>query len=79
MKFPRIFQEGNVFYGTQEPFGCINIPLNLPGRGFTGISPEPKKSRGSSGPLWGLPIALCGPYGPVWALSGAGVKQGLVL
>ena len=29
-RFPKIFCEGNGFYGTQEPSGCTNFPQNHP-------------------------------------------------
>ena len=45
----------------------LGVPISLetlPGEGFTGIPPKPENPRGPSGPLWGLPISLCGPVAP---------------
>ena len=59
-RFPRIFHEGNVLYGTQEPFGCTDFPPNPPKGGFYRGFSQIRKPLGPPGPLWGLPIALCG-------------------
>ena len=61
-----MFCEGNGFIGTQEPFGCINFPLNPVGKWFYEDFPQTQKSLGPLGPLAELPIALCVAYDPVW-------------
>ena len=67
--FPGIFARGMVSMVPRDPSGVPIYPQNLPGRGFTGIPPEPKKSRGAPGPLGGLPFV------PLWA---CGLLQGSV-
>ena len=52
-RFDRIFQEGNGFHGTQEPFGCANFPPKpSQGRVLQGFGPTPK--------IPGGPLALHG-------------------
>ena len=48
-RFDRIFQEGNGFHGTQEPFGCTNFPPNPPRERFYRDFAQTRKSQG---PPW---------------------------
>ena len=64
-RFPRIFREGNGFYGTQEPFGCTNYCLNPPGAGFTWIFHKAESSWGPLSLLVGCLLPIGGlPSGP---------------
>merc|ERR1712023_141392 len=71
----RIFQEGNGFHGTQEPFGCANFPPNPPRERFYRDFAQPRKCQGAPWPSmvpcvvnpWYLGCPWVGPLGPLWA------------
>ena len=58
--FPAVFKRGMVSMVPRNPLGVPISPQTLPGEGFTRISPKSENPWGPPGPLWGLPIALCG-------------------
>ena len=60
-RFPGFFKRGMVSMVPRNPLGVPISPKTLPGRGFTGISPNPKIPGGPLGPLVGCLFALCGP------------------
>ena len=54
-RFDRIFQEGNGFHDTWEPFGCTNFPPNPPREVFYRDSPQTRKFQQAPLGAWWVP------------------------
>ena len=68
-RFDGIFQEGNGFYPTQEPFGCTNFPQDPPREGFYKDFPQTRKFQAAPrAPGW---VAYC-PFVGLWQIAGVG-------
>ena len=65
-RFDRIFQEGNGFHGTQEPFGCANFPPNPSREGFYTDFAQIRKSQG---PPWPSMVPAYCPFVGQWPIQ----------